>query len=104
MAGTFQFENTFTTATTERTGWLPINQMNVPASITFSGMSGQTVQVRVSNKGVQPGATDDEQQFGADVTADGKLQLAEPYRWIMFKKTAGAGNPQVRLFGQLMHA
>ena len=98
-----RFQTLFALDTNVRGAWFPIMQNNVPFSLTFEGISASTLQVRVSNKPYPgPGTSDDEIQYGADVTADGKVEVTAPFGWIMIKKTAGAVAVTVRMFAQSM--
>lgn len=85
--------------------WKPASHFNIPASIAISGIvGGDVLKVCVSNDAAQPADATHGVQYGADVTADGKVELTAPFRWVKVRKTAatGGGTNVARLFAQII--
>jgi hypothetical protein len=73
-------------------------------TISVSGVSGDTMQLRGSNATEQPPAANDgDGQIGGDITANGVYQketLGSLTKWIKMKKTVGGGTVTARFFGR----
>ena len=59
-------------------------------------------QVMVSNTDPKPLDATDGVNYGAAVTAQGKVAVTESYKWIKVKKTAGTAAILVEAFAQFM--
>jgi len=101
MAGPFN-QTIFNQSGNTRGTWFPIHNVNVPFSLTVEGISGDTIQIRVSNRTWDDPPTTDEQQYGADITVNGKVEITAPFGWIAIKKTVGASTVVVKTGGQYM--
>jgi len=83
-------------------GWIDGSGLNAPASIVVYGIvSGDTLDVRVSNALQQPDVSDIGVIYGASISTDGVVKITEPYRWYMIRRTAitGGGLVSALLFG-----
>ncbi len=81
--------------------WINIEGMNY-YSTHVSGITTATVQVFGSNKATIPDNTDDEEQLGVDITADGIQEYSVPLRWIKAKVSAWtAGTIIVEFLGRI---
>lgn len=101
MANIF-YETIFNQSGNTLGAWYPFHQANVPASLEVTGIAGDTIQVRFSNKRPDVTPSGNESQYGADITTNGKVAITEPFGWIAILKTAGASVVVVKLGSQQM--
>lgn len=72
--------------------WVDGGAYGAPISIVFQGAAvGDTFDVRVSNAPAKPDWTDLGVIYGAAISADGIVKVAEAYRWIRVRRTASSG-------------
>jgi hypothetical protein len=84
---------------TGNSGWLDGSALAAPMSVVVSGIvSGDKVDVRVSNQSERPQPTDTGVQLGSDVTVDGVVAITTPFRWILLRRTVTSGGGKVSAY------
>lgn len=72
-------------------GWFDAGAFSAPWSLTIQGLAaGDVVDIHVSNLPT-PASSDLGIKYGADITADGKVEIPACYHWIRVRRTAIAG-------------